>query len=196
MGSNPGPWQPLAATKVGWGPGAFQNSSRCVLLRTVHILLGRFMVSASRARPLPAKPVWPRFSVGLHAREALVESGPGRPQPGGWSPAPASRRGGCGRCLPPGSAAPEPGAGGTQGSPGAAGCGSRGETQGAEGRARGGRGEEGLLLSPSQQVGAGTRRPGTRGVGWGGWRGPRRDGGRGRAALESHWRTRRLEADK
>lgn len=42
----------------------------------------------------------------------------------------------------------------------------------------------------SRQVGAETRRPGTQGGG------PRRNGGRGRAAFESHWRTRSHEADK
>lgn len=62
------------------------------------------------------------------------------------------------------------------------------------GRQRAGRGGHGEValppLSPSWQVGAGTRWPRTQGVG------PRRDGGRGRAAFESHWRTRPPEADK
>lgn len=115
------------------------------------------------SRPaIPSETSGLRFSVGFHAREALVASGLGRPQPGGWSPDRAPQRGDCWWRVPPASAAPEPGAGGTGGGLRAAGCGSRRGTQKAEGRAEGGRGEEALLPSrpTPRQVGAGTRRPG------------------------------------
>lgn len=119
----------------------------------------------------------------LHAQEgwwSLTRAGRG------WSgpPAPALRL--CGTC---GSTA----GGGRR--PGPARRRSPGGPLAVEGRAGGGCGEEALppslLPSSSRQVGAGTRRrPGTQGGD------PCRHRGRGRAALESHWRTRPPEADK
>lgn len=75
------------------------KSTKCVLSRRVH------RPGVTRARPFPAKPGWPLFFVGFHAREELAEPGPGRPRPvgtRGWSPAPAPGPRDLRRLPPPG----------------------------------------------------------------------------------------------
>lgn len=74
--------------------------------------------------------------------------------------------------------------------PGASGRGFPGGTLEAAGRAGEGAGKWPSLPSPLPAGRSGAAVPWTLGVG------PRRDGGRGRAAFESHWRTRPPEADK
>lgn len=145
--------------------------------RFTQAALGGFMVNSSPARPGLAKPVWLQFSTGFQTREELVECGWERPRPvgtGHWSLAPAPGRRDCGRRQPPGSATPAPRAGRTGGGQGRI----PGRDSEGRGAGRGGRGEVALPpLSPSWQVGAGTRWPRTQGVG------PSLDGGRGRAAF-------------
>lgn len=145
----------------------------------------------SLAPGIPRETWWLRVSARPQARPELVESGPERPRPGDWVRLLLSGEVTAGRCQPPCSAAPAPGArppGGRRPRGGGARIPGRDPRGGGAGWGRA-RGSGPPFLSGSRQVGEGPGR-------WGHREGaaPRRR--RGRAAFKSHWRTGPPEADK
>lgn len=146
--------------------------------------------SMSLAPGFPRETCWLRFSAGSHAREELVESGPWRPRPEDWVRLLLSGEVTAGVARLPALRHLRREPAGREAAPGRRGAYPR---EGPE-RRRGGLGA-GAGKRPSFPLRLPASRSGDWEVGDTG-RGPRRDGGRGRAAFKSHWRTGPPEADK